>query len=96
MCAFRFFDSRLLHGCAVVDYLCVKHQAGQERQAKQVPQERREEANTAGRMLRQCVAQPITMTDMSRRLAELRSNAPARVRAWLEAASAVRGQLCRS
>ncbi|CAE6960373.1 DCP5, partial [Symbiodinium sp. KB8] len=66
-CACRFFDRRLLHGCAVIDYACAPGIEGTRAVPAQTPK-RHAEADTVGRVLRQCVAEPITMTEMSRRL----------------------------
>ena len=74
-CAFRFFDRRLLHGCAVIDRACASR-ADEEKNASssRVPQ-RHAEADSVGRVLRQCIADPISVTEMGRRLACLRKDA---------------------
>ena len=71
-CAFRFFDRRLLHGCSVVDYASSTNADAARKRNRAPQQSRHPAADTAGRVLRQCTSDPITMTEMSRRIACLR------------------------
>ena len=78
-CALRFFDCRLLHGCAVIDY-CSADATTSKKRKPAVPPAHHADADTAGRVLRHCTADPITMTEMSRRLAYLRKDADCALR----------------
>ena len=72
-CACRFFDQRLIFGCAVVDYTCERSDS--DIAAKKRPAAASHPlADSVGRVLRHCTAEPITMTEMSRRLAHLRKD----------------------